>query len=984
MRRNLLLLLFCLPAFSALHAQISAVDSVADRYRDWLTGEGVDYSNASVNDRYLRFRISGNGARDLTGYDLVNPGPVWNLSNNADHNAFTGLITGKLIRLVFLYQIKGPVATPNPDYHLPSLRDTILSIFNYVRAKGISDTTTFGAETYLRTSGYAISILLMKQELVAAGEFAYHMKVLAKICATSNPLLITPYADELRAMVPQRLCHVLAQDDTSSTRAADMISVRNFLNAGLFFGKGWSGTIKPDFTTYHHLGPYSSAYGVDALHQASILNKLLKGTSYELSDTAQNNLKNTVLTYRKFSIDFTMPRGLAGRSPTATSSYEVLRPALAYLYMADPVANADAGREFIRLWGISPSLNLSLQRSNQLSVTMVHTLGSMEDMADVLNAGLTPVAELMEGQFSFPYAGLSVHKYNGWQASVKGTSKHVWHFENGATENRQGAYGSAGAMELLAHGNPVVPDSNGLSLNGWDWAHIPGTTVANVPFSVMSNYVHREFNGRNFLAHAALDSNGVFAMDYRNFNSPTQMTALKTYFFFKNKILCLGSNIRDVNGTYPIHTTLFQTSFFNAANTSLVNGTAASGNNYTFNQTGGGLWATDAVGNGFVVPANAYNTDPITITRSNQSSPNPSNTATTTGDFAKAYIDHGTAPQAGTYQYAVQIQGGAATQGLADSFASYFQVLQQDSQAHVVKYVPDSIFSYALFDTAAAPVYDLLLKTDKPAVVMTQQREQGNKLKLSLTNPNLGLLAPNEAYTWGQLLQPSRLYRVPQTDVVKITLQGLWQPEAPQANVSVTANGANTEVSFSTINGLTIQTVLVKTVALLLPLSASLVAVRTRSGRPELQWDIERNGHSVADLFLEQSPDGSSWRSITRLPVTQTSYTGALGEASFVRLAVVQEDGHKAYSNTIWLTASGHAAEQLVCIVPNPSTGEVRISAGTHALQVLSISDAAGRLCTDRTTIRHAGTAVIIDLSLLEAGVYIVRTGSGSYKVVKQ
>ncbi|WP_017495347.1 polysaccharide lyase family 8 super-sandwich domain-containing protein [Flavobacterium sp. WG21] len=818
--------------FNFSYAQLSVVNEIAVKYRNWLTGENLDYSKTEVNERYSRFLSNGIAAKNLSAYDFANPGPAWNFTISADQTAYQVLVEQKLIRLVFLYQLKGSAASPNPDYHSPALRDSILTLFNYMKAKGISSTTNFaylsipateevitsGHGICLRSSGYATSVFLMKDELVAAGEFTHHLGALKSLTAFissdypnfnfTNPGF---NSDVIRSSIQQRFCYVLAQDDASTTKVTDMDFLKQFIDNALKISNGWNDCIKPDFITYHHRGAYSNSYGVEALQQSSIMNMMLKNTSYELNAEAQSNLKNAILNYSKFSKGFEMPLGLAGRFFTNTDALNDLRPALAFLYVADPVANLEAGREFVRLWNLSATANTNLLRQNALSITLVHTPGSLMDLLQTLNAGLSPLPEITQGQFNFPFAGLSVHKYNGFQASIKGTSKHIWHFEDSATENVFGRYTSAGAMDLLTTGTPVTRVSNGYSENGWDWSHLPGTTVAYLPLNILETGTMREMNGKSFLAVGSLDHNGVFGMDYKDYNSATGMTALKSNFFFKNMILCLGSNIRDTNGTYPIHTTLFQTALANTTTATYVNGTATTGNTYTLTQTGA-FWATDALGNGYVVPGNSSNTDAITVNRLEQNSRNNSNTATTSGNFTSAYINHGTAPVSAKFQYAVVLQGGqTATQQLAANFTSYFKIYHQNSQAHIVQYLPDALFGYVIFTPNTVFTYDVVVSVNKPAAVMTQKTDNGNRLKVSLTNPNLGLLASNETYTWSQISsQNSILNRVAQTDPVKLTLAGQWELAAPASNITTSINGANTEVTFATINGLTIQTELVK------------------------------------------------------------------------------------------------------------------------------------------------------------------------------
>ncbi|WP_162129629.1 polysaccharide lyase family 8 super-sandwich domain-containing protein [Chryseobacterium populi] len=814
--------------FSHFRAQLSEINSIKTKYVNWLTGENINYNSPYINTRYNSFRNTGVQALDLSQYNFVNPGNLWDFTIDADKNEFFNLTEKSLIRLVFLYKIKGSVSSPNPDYNTVALKDNILKIFKYIEDKGVSATTNFQYELLadneeivtshygiaLRSSAYATAVLLMKDELKAVGKFNHHMGALngiTKFLAPEFPYFNFTYpgynSDVIRASIQQRFCYVLAQEDSESSRINNMNHLKSFINNALLIANGWADCIKPDFITFHHRGAYSNTYGIDALHQASILNMMLKNSSYELITTSQQNLKKAILNYRTFSKDFTMPQGLAGRFPFTTSSYNTLRPALAYLYISDPVGNEDAGKEFQRLWNISINANNRLIRDNIVSINVIHSLGGMQNIADLLNTGLNPAAEISSGHFGFPYAGLSVHKFNGWQVSVKGTSKHVWHFENGASENRLGAYTSAGAMEILTQGNPFLVSDVSLLYNGWDWSHVPGTTVANVPYHILAGYAMRQMNGKNFLAHANIDKmNGVFAMDYKDYNSQTGMTALKSYFFFGDKILCLGSDIKDIGGSYPIHTTLFQTLISSPSNTSLVNGATVSGNDYTLNTNGGGLWATDSKGNGYVIPNNNYNNNPITIKRSTQTAPNQANNGNTTGDFLKAFMGHGTAPLASTYQYAVHLQGGASTENLLNNFSSFFSVLQQNTQAHVALYVPESTYNYVIWNAGATFNYDVLEKSDKPAVIMTQKSDNNTKLKISLTNSSLGLLGNDESYTYSQINNvASRFHRVPQSETVTVRISGLWEIDVPNPNVSLQVAGGSTEVSFTTKNGFTEQ-----------------------------------------------------------------------------------------------------------------------------------------------------------------------------------
>ncbi|MNU70164.1 Chondroitin sulfate ABC exolyase precursor [compost metagenome] len=481
------------------------------------------------------------------------------------------------------------------------------------------------------------------------------------------------------------------------------------------------------------------------------------------------------------------------------------------MYLADPVENEVLGREFIRLWGISASQNTNLIRSATTSINLLNGLQGPRHFMETVQSGLS-AAPKTEGHFGFPYAGLSVHKRADFQLNFKGSSKYIWDYENSAAENVFGRYLSAGGMDILCNGNPVSYDSSGLSLIGWDWSHFPGTTTTYLPYSQLGPSNHRLFSKRNFIGNASLDSNGTFALDYVDNYSTTKMSALKSCFTVDNLVLCMGSAIQDTNGTAPIHTTLFQTKLVNPGDVTSINGTPQTGLTTNFSQNGGGIWLTDALGNGYVVPTDPANNEDIVVKREVQNSMNQANSSATTGNFTSAYIDHGTAPLNADYKYIVSIQGGTSeTETIAQNPSAYFQVFQLDRKAHAAKYVPDSIFSYTIFDTTSIFLTDYFRHVDHPSVILTQAIDSGEKLKISATNPDLGMLAESEFYQYNQIGNNTSVqYRVPQPEIIQITLAGEWELDQSSNGLSISSDGVLSYLEVETINGKTVQTLLKK------------------------------------------------------------------------------------------------------------------------------------------------------------------------------
>ncbi|MEY8760063.1 chondroitinase family polysaccharide lyase [Chryseobacterium tongliaoense] len=831
---------FIISSFS-IKAQINEINNIKTKYINWLTGEGADYSKTEVSSRYNRYIGTNltNAKAFADGLDLNNPGPVWDIvNNNNDKSALRNTVETQLIRLVFPYCIKGPIVNGNPsnsNYHNPQLLAQIIKVFDYLQAKGISSSSNFtlnvdipeqivemGGSTGLRMGAYSTSVMMMKEELVNAGKFVHHFSTVGKITEFLDPdygVLTFTYpgsnTDMMRSLSQQRFCYILSEDD-SSDKIADMDFLKAYLNNALKISYGWADKIKPDLMTFHHRGAYSNTYGENAVNVISTLNLILKNTPYELSPEARDLLKRTTLNWTKFSNRFEIPRGLTGRFPNDTQVLNNLMYAMALQYIADPVGNQVLGKEFRRLWNTCSTSERSALYSN--ATTSINVLSAMNASQNIVQTlAENPVGAVeVTGSFGFPYAGLSTHKYNGAMVSVKGTSKHIWHYENagsagGTGENRFGRYQSAGAMEILT-GSPSTRAASGLGVNGWDWAHIPGTTVAYLTPDQMNDNQARLFSGKLFLAHANLDATyGVFGMDYKDANSPTSATAFKTNFFYKDKILCLGSGINDVNGTNSIHTTLFQTTLTTANTPTVINGTTHNVLNDVFSQNGGGVWATDGVGNAYVVPAGTINNSELKIVRSNQISKDESGANITNGNYATAYFNHGIAPANSSYQYAIAVQGGTAgAQDLYNNFSNYFSVLQQDNNAHVVRFVAEDIFNYVIFNATTNFNVGVLKNANKPCVVMTQLATAGNSLKVSLTNPNLGIMPLDAFYTLSQINSDvNKVNSIPQQDPVKITVAGKWVLQNPANDVTATINGNDTELIFNTINGLTIQTTLI-------------------------------------------------------------------------------------------------------------------------------------------------------------------------------
>lgn len=974
----------CIPAF----AQLDQINIVKTNYLNWRTDAVANYSVGNVKSISDRFIANGNAAEvRISSYDFSNLTP-WDFNVNTDQAAFVNLVNTNLFPLVSSYWIKGAPVNGQPsnaDYQSPALKATILKIFTYIRDKGVSWETDFEKNLgfMLRSEQLSIAILLMKETLVEAGQYDHFMGVLSKYTnvfdenhesqSVAYPGMNT---DVIRSLMESRLAYIFAMQDTDVNKIAEMERFVRISNNALHTANGWSDCFKPDMITYHHRGAYANTYGIEGTASATLINMMLKNTAYELDAAAQNNIKGAIFAYLKFSADFEMHRGLAGRFPTNVTALQYGRFLFSYLYKTDPLANSDAASYFKYLYNLpGGGYNSSATQDNPIMAVQYAT---------ETNALPILAASIDRAHSGFPYAGLSAHKYNGNLASVKGTSKHIWHYENGPTENRFGRYISAGAMELVTNGMPKNRAASGLGVNGWDWSHLPGTTVAYLTPEQLNTGVAREMNDKMFLANATFGNNGIFAIDYKDINSPTGMTAKKSNFFFDDKILCLGSDINDVGGTDAIHTTLFQTQILNNA-TNFVNGAEVGGNSYNFSQSTGSYWGTDAVGNGFVIPAGTID-GTLVIERASQTQPLQNGSSTQTGDYATAYINHGTAPVAKKYVYATVLQGGASTtKNLADNFADYFTVSRQDERAHIVKYVPTNTDCFVIFDrTLELPTGDVK-KVDFPSVVMTKKSPDGNNIDVSLTNPDLGLLQETENFTWREISRtPSILNRVPQTRIVKLTINGKWELAGNNADVSATIVGEQTELSFSTTNGKTIQTQLVA--ANTLPIAfINPTATNDDNCNTILKWDFDADGYKIDSFEIKHHTNGKNWKTLATLPASQKSFKYKSASKDYYQIGAVI-NGKSVIESKVFTTGGSKCyLDQQTVVFPNPTQSLVTITLGRRIdLGKVKIFASNGQDVSQQVTLQHADVGLQANLEKLNAGIYFLKMDSEIFKVIKR
>lgn len=195
------------------------------------------------------------------------------------------------------------------------------------------------------------------------------------------------------------------------------------------------------------------------------------------------------------------------------------------------------------------------------------------------------------------------------------------------------------------------------------------------------------------------------------------LRARKSFHFFGNVIVCLGSDIENSNTDYNTETTIFQLAM---TNDSIRN----YWNNY---KNAGSVW-TDHIGTGYYIPAGRNNN--LRFEKNyNQISRMQNTGKETSGDWVSLVFDHRKAPpQKASYEYAV-IPRMNKTQISDFEKKPPYKILQHNSEAHIVKDIKTNTTSYVLFERPNKLPEGILQDVDSSCLIMIKE----NKRTLILT-----------------------------------------------------------------------------------------------------------------------------------------------------------------------------------------------------------------------------------------------------------
>jgi chondroitin-sulfate-ABC endolyase/exolyase len=598
----------------------------------------------------------------------------------------------------------------------------------------------------------------------------------------TKPLASGMDIDAFNTSLVGRLSSILMlKDNTEKTRY--LYAFTRWIDNGFLYTDGTTDAFKPDGTIFHHRGNYP-AYAVGGLEGAVIANSLLYNTDFQLKPIGRDNLRKALLAMRNYCNLQTWPLSLSGRHPDGKG----------HLF-PDYFAR-------LALTG-TPDYSQKIDRELAAAYLRLETKVTTKYKRIFQNEGITP-ENSPAGNWSYNYSCLGVHRRDNWLVTAMGFSRYLWGTEIYPGANMYGRYLNHGNLQILATGEPISNTGSGFNGQGWDWNHFPGTTAAVLPLNELrarvqnvdpeSGYEEMLLSDETFAGSISLQNKqGAFAMKLHENNKYNgSLHARKSYFFFDNRVVALGSGICSDLPDRPVHTTLFQVFLPKPDAAIEVDGATVTDFPYSNRLENTSKYLSDGLNNYFFVKQGN-----VQVIKSLQKSLDQETEESTQNNFALAVIDNGIAPKNATYEYMVFVQPTvnevqSAVKQFKSTSQTPYKVLEQDSVAHIVFDKASATTGYAIFEAGNVKASTEILSVNNPCLIMTTTMSS-NKMAISVCDPDFHFYqgSANEQYDLvGKRIEKS-VYSMPWINnpsadsELEVKLKGNWKIVGESEYISV-------------------------------------------------------------------------------------------------------------------------------------------------------------------------------------------------------
>ncbi|TCJ95874.1 chondroitin-sulfate-ABC endolyase/exolyase [Volucribacter psittacicida] len=634
----------------------------------------------------------------------------------------------------------------------------------FVRGSSMQIVTHLGYQTReIFDAWFLMRDLLAQQGLLADAQGAMMwFNGTGRIFEQDNDI-VAANVDILNTQLQWMLKSILLLPDSQQKQAL-LTQFSQWLSKTIMQSKGIAGGFKSDGSVFHH-GQHYVAYGRDAFGGLAPTVYALSGSDYALTQPARQRLDDVLHKMWLYTKSGEIPIVLSGRHPTGI--FKLSSAPFRWFALAGESDNPQQiQREFAGIFA---------------------NLDKRSDFEGV------PAANEPTGAWTMNYASMVLQRRaaaddptKSWLAVARGFSRYLVGNEAYERNNRYSRYLQYGTLELL----PADMNKRAFNHAGWDWNRYPGTTAIHLPYDKLKSILHQLpaagveemlLSTESYAGGTDLNDNAMYAVRLHGHSKYQQQDfyANKSYFLFNNQIIALGTDIQNQDQHHHTETTLFQ-HYVPELQAVEINGKKINQLG-TQQQFATPAKLVDPAGNAYFLPADQQ----IRFSYDLQQSLDDRDDKATQGQFSTAVIDHGTAPQQASYEYAILV---------ADSQAEpNYQVLAKQKDLHAVKDLNSQQEGYAYFAPHQGDIGGVVIGADNPLMVLAEPQQ--NRLALSVVNPDFAFYSgveKDQVDEQGNQVEVSVYSRAwwtadPQPQHSTLTLKGKWQLAEPSqcAKVSV-------------------------------------------------------------------------------------------------------------------------------------------------------------------------------------------------------
>lgn len=692
------------PSDDMIDATEEQIDGIQDRLMKWCLGTGELSKNKYVKIRTSaekKFIAQGLAEAEKISISYNNDGspvgePLFTLDGPS-------MVDGKKLKM--FRSVNEKVLIPLALDFIKNGNESSLEkakfIYDWFNDQGWADGSSMGTIVLekLRSSGYIYSYFMLKDNLTPQMK-ARESAAMNWFTMFGHCYVLDPHnganSDDLRALSVGKLIYALSIEDPARQRLA-LTAFKRYMDKAMGIAPGALDLIKDDYSGYHHRTAYNSGYYPQAIYAGALIALMLDDTPYALSDESIQNIKSALKRFHFLSAGLDIPAGTVGRFPKGQTILHEVIPAYAYMILLEDGSDKELLAIFNDIYKKAAKDPAWMEYVTGVNSDMSYmtTVGEMEAVAKAVSYKYEP-QEMLQGSVFMPYSGLHISKDKDVHFNVKGYSRYVWDYEAGSNGlNKYGRWMSHGHLEFFdfRNNNRSFHPSEEL----YDWNHITGTTSKVLPLNELAydniSTDHRNYSDQSFLAgvHGA-ENVSMFSVRLHDVYNDSTFRADKSFFFFEDMVLCLGSGVSCSDRKHPVTTTMFQD--FKGSG----------------KQKSEGLYEDASF-------AYVIKEGNVQLTKD--------------GKRTVAYVDHGKAPKDSGYEYYMLKEKDSAE---AVAAQSPVKVIRKDSTAHIVE--REGVVCAALFDEDTVFEGLLVEEVNIPLAYILEDKGDG-LFRLSLCEPDM-------------------------------------------------------------------------------------------------------------------------------------------------------------------------------------------------------------------------------------------------------